>query len=146
MVPPGHRFRDEHAAWLASRCRRVETVELTKAEGLREAALGLARGWPFQIGYMLSPRRSLRRPTEWAQAEGYDLAYAYYIRSTEALRAVVPFVPVTFLALQLSSDAQHAAPFPNRGAGLGAGLLPLRAPAHGRLRGPASGATSAASS
>ncbi len=80
MVPPGHRFRDEHAAWLASRCRRVETVELTKAEGLREAALGLARGWPFQIGYMLS-RAQLAKATEWAQAEGYDLAYAYYIRS-----------------------------------------------------------------
>ena len=101
MVPPGHRFRDEHAAWLASRCRRVETVELTKAEGLREAALGLARGWPFQIGYMLS-HAQLAKATEWAQAEGYDLAYAYYIRSTEALRAVVPFVPATFLALQLS--------------------------------------------
>jgi polysaccharide biosynthesis protein PslH len=101
LVAPGHAFRDEHRAWLESRCRRVETVALGRAEGLAEAGRGLARGWPFQIGYLLS-RRQLARAAELARGEGYDLAYAYYIRSTEALLAAAPHVPVTFLALQLS--------------------------------------------
>src|SRR3954447_25291147 len=60
MVRRGHRCRDEHAAWRASRCRRVETVELTKAEGLREAALGLARGWPVHIGHTPSPAQQAK--------------------------------------------------------------------------------------
>ncbi len=101
LVPPGHRFRDEHEVWLRSRCRRMETIELGAARGLREAVLGLTRSWPFQIGYLLS-RRQLARAAEWAREGGYDLAYAYYIRSAEALLAAAPFVPVTFLALQLS--------------------------------------------
>lgn len=101
LAPPGHRFRDEHLAWLASRCRRVETVPHGRTEGLREAALGLARGWPFQIGYLLS-RGQLGRAAARARDGGYDLAYAYYIRSAEALLAASPSVPVTFMALQLS--------------------------------------------
>ncbi len=101
LAPPGHRFSDGHRAWLESRCRRVRTVELGRAEGLREAALGLARGWPFQIGYLLS-RRQLAEAAAWAREGGHDLAYAYYIRSAEALLAAAPFVPATFMALQLS--------------------------------------------
>lgn len=101
LAPPGHRFRDEHLAWLASRCRRVETVPHGRAEGLKEATLGLARGWPFQVGYLLS-RRQLDRAAAWARDGGYDLAYAYYIRSAEALLAAAPYVPATFMALQLS--------------------------------------------
>ena len=101
LAPPGHRFRDDHLAWLESRCRRIETVGLGKAEGLREAARGLLRGWPFQIGYLLS-RRQLGLAAAWARDGGYDLAYAYYIRSAEALLAAAPFVPATFMALQLS--------------------------------------------
>jgi glycosyltransferase involved in cell wall biosynthesis len=102
LTSPGHRFQAGHQAWLESRCRRVMTVELGKAEGLREAALGLARGWPFQIGYLLS-RRQLGQAAAWArEGGGYDLAYAYYIRSAEALLAAAPFVPATFMALQLS--------------------------------------------
>ena len=80
----------------------METIELGAARGLREAVLGLTRGWPFQIGYLLS-RPQLARAAESAREGGYrPLAYAYYIRSTEALLAAAPFVPVTFLALQLS--------------------------------------------
>lgn len=103
LVPPGHRFRDEHAAWLASRCRRMELIELGRAEGLRRAIPGLLCGWPFQIGYLLSERQ-LERAAAWAREGGYDLAYAYYIRSAEALLAAAPFVPVSFLALQLSQS------------------------------------------
>lgn len=98
---PGHRFLDEHEAWIRSRVRRFEKVPLSKPEGMREGALALAQGWPFQIGYLRS-RAQLAKAEEWARSEGYDLAYAYYIRSAEALKAASRFVPVTFLALQLS--------------------------------------------
>jgi hypothetical protein len=107
LMPPGHQVRPEHESWLRSRCRRVEMVPFGTSEGAVAAAAGLARGWPFQIGYLLS-RAQASRAAEWAQAESYDLAYAYYIRSAEALRAAAPHVPVTVLALQLSQTLNTA--------------------------------------
>lgn len=107
LTAPGHAFRPEHEAWLASRCRRLETIPLGRVEGMAQALLGLARGWPFQIGYLLS-RRQQARAAELAADGRYDLAYAYYIRSGEALRAVAAQVPVTFLALQLSQSLNTA--------------------------------------
>ena len=38
----------------------------------------------------------------WTTKRSYDLAYAYYLRSAEALRPATMSVPVSFLALQLS--------------------------------------------
>lgn len=107
LVPQGHAWDPAHLAWLQSRCRRVETVTLGKAEGMREAVAGLLRGWPFQIGYLLS-KAQRARAAELARAEGYDLAYAYYIRSAEALLAAVPHAPVSFLAMQLSQTLNTA--------------------------------------
>jgi polysaccharide biosynthesis protein PslH len=102
LVPKGHRWRAEHLAWLESRCRRVETIPLGVAESMKEGVRGLARGWPFQIGYLLS-RRQLARAAELAVTQDYDLAYAYYVRSAEALLATRRSrAHKTYLALQLS--------------------------------------------
>jgi glycosyltransferase involved in cell wall biosynthesis len=74
---------------------------------------GLAIGRPLQIGWFRS-QAQLDRVRQALAAEPYDVAYAYYIRSAEALRELrrnaetrrlgcrQPGRPVTFLAMQLS--------------------------------------------
>jgi polysaccharide biosynthesis protein PslH len=112
----GQRLRPEHLAWLHSRCRSVRFIEQHRLAGLWQAALGFLRGWPLQIGYLYVPAQ-IRAAEEAAAANSYDLAYAYYIRSAEALRALAGRVPTRFLALQLSQTlnterlAQNAARF-----------------------------------
>ena len=101
LIPPGYELRSDHAAWLESRCRRVELVPLGRIEGMIRAVKGWLRGWPLQIGLLWSAEQ--KRKAEEAVAErNYDLAYAYYIRSAEVLHAVRSHVPVSFMALQLS--------------------------------------------
>jgi polysaccharide biosynthesis protein PslH len=103
LAEPGCRLRPEHAAWLQSRCRRVELILHSLKRSLPRAAAGWLGGRPFQIGLLLSPPQ-LARVRELVAGERYDLAYAYYIRSAEALRAAHGADPalVTFMALQLS--------------------------------------------
>jgi sugar transferase (PEP-CTERM/EpsH1 system associated) len=103
LAAPGHVLRPEHEAWLRSRCRRVELVPHSLKRGLPRAVGGWLRGRPFQIGLLLSPSQ-LARVRELVDGGRYDMAYAYYIRSAEALREARRADPAlaTFMALQLS--------------------------------------------
>jgi glycosyltransferase involved in cell wall biosynthesis len=97
----GEALRPEHQRWLEARCRRVQLVEQDRRAAFWQGIKGFLRGWPFQIGYLHVPEQ-LRAARRAAVEHDYDLAYAYYIRSAEALRAVQTQVPTRFLALQLS--------------------------------------------
>ena len=90
-------------AWLESRCRSVELIPHSIKRSLPRALRGWLAGWPFQIGLLLSPPQ-LARVRELAGSRRYDMAYAYYIRSAEALREARRARPdlATFMALQLS--------------------------------------------
>jgi len=114
VIGKNHRMRPEHRAWLAAHSRSVRFVEQGRLGALIHAIVGFVRGWPLQIGYLYVPeqRAAARRA---AQEQRYDVAYAYYIRSAEALLAVDVRVPARFLALQVSQTlnterlAQNAA-------------------------------------
>ncbi|MCB2012377.1 MAG: glycosyltransferase [Geminicoccaceae bacterium] len=101
LASPGQTLRADHMAWLQSRCRRVEIVTLGRLESMINAIRGVLRGWPLQIGLLLSGEQR-RKAQEAVAANAYDLAYAYYIRSAEVLHAVKDRVPVSFMALQLA--------------------------------------------
>lgn len=101
LHPAGYTYKPEHKAWIESRCRRFESFELGKMGGLIQAGLGVLKGWPVQIGLM-NHQTQRARAVEWASAQDYDLAYAYYIRSSEILHTVKDRVGVSVLALQLS--------------------------------------------
>lgn len=101
LEPAGFEMRPEHKAWIESRTRRFEVFKTGKIAGLMKAGLGVLKGWPVQIGFMGSQSQK-SRAVELASAESYDLAYAYYIRSSEVLHAVHDQVGASFLALQLS--------------------------------------------
>ncbi|MEZ5823336.1 MAG: glycosyltransferase [Geminicoccaceae bacterium] len=101
LASPGHELREDHRRWLESRCRRVELVTLGRFESMVNAVKGVLRGWPLQIGLLLSGEQK-RKAEEAVAAENYDLAYAYYIRSAEVLHSVKDRVPVSFMALQLA--------------------------------------------
>jgi glycosyltransferase involved in cell wall biosynthesis len=101
LLAKGEKLRPEHRQWLEARCRSVRLVEQGKLAALWQGVVGWLRGWPFQIGYLRVPEQ-LAAVREVAAGRRYDLAYAYYIRSAEALRGLEGLVPVRFLALQLS--------------------------------------------
>lgn len=103
LCEPGQTLRPEHAAWLAGRCRSVELIPHSIKRSLPGGIRGWLAGWPFQIGLLLS-RGQLARVRELVATRRYDMAYAYYIRSAEALREARRTRPdlVTFMALQLS--------------------------------------------
>jgi glycosyltransferase involved in cell wall biosynthesis len=102
LLARGERLRPEHRQWLETRCRSVRLVEQGRLAALWQGVMGwLLRGWPFQIGYLLVPAQ-LRAVRAVAAERRHDLAYAYYIRSAEALRGLDGLVRVRFLALQLS--------------------------------------------
>ncbi len=109
----------EHEAWLQSRCRHLEILPHGRLGGLWRAARGWLRGWPAQIGYLYSPAQ-LARTRELLARQPYDLAYAYYVRSAEALELAKTRVATTFLALQLSQTlntrrlSETAASWPER--------------------------------
>ncbi len=113
------RLAPAHREWLESRCRRVEILPHSRTGGLLRAARGWLRGWPAQIGYLHSPAQ-LARTRALLARESHDLAYAYYVRSAEALRAATGRVAATFLALQLSQTlntrrlSETAASWPER--------------------------------
>ena len=101
IIGKGQELQPAHRAWLETRCRSVRLIEQHRLAGLLQAGLGLLRGWPLQIGYLYVPAQ-IEAVKESSSTEDYDLAYAYYIRSAEALRALEERVPTKFLALQLS--------------------------------------------
>ncbi|MDW8371440.1 MAG: glycosyltransferase family 4 protein [Geminicoccaceae bacterium] len=101
LLPPGSELSTEHARWLASRCRRSILIPHGRLSVLSGMVRGLMRGWPAQIGYFASARQAatIRRL---AATEEYDIVYAYYIRSAEAIRPVARAAKLSVLALQLS--------------------------------------------
>jgi len=101
LIAKGETLRPEHRRWLESRCRSVRLVEQGRLGALWQGLRGWLGGWPFQIGYLLVPAQ-LSAVQEAATTRCYDLAYAYYIRSAEALRRLEDLVPTRILALQLS--------------------------------------------
>ena len=103
LIGAGQSMRPEHEAWLRSRCRTVELIPHSLKRSAPRALQGWLAGRPFQIGLLLSPPQ-LARVRELATAHRYDMAYAYYIRSAEALREARRARPdlTTFMALQLS--------------------------------------------
>jgi glycosyltransferase involved in cell wall biosynthesis len=101
LLAKEQRLRPEHRQWLETRCRSVRLVEQGRLAALWQGIAGWLRGWPFQIGYLLVPEQ-LRAVREMAAIRRYDLAYAYYIRSAEALRGLEGLVTARVLALQLS--------------------------------------------
>ena len=103
LIEAGHTMRPEHEAWLRSRCRTVELIPHSLKRSAPRAVQGWLAGRPFQIGLLLSPAQ-LARVRALVAANHYDMAYAYYIRSAEALREASRAQPqlTTFMALQLS--------------------------------------------
>jgi sugar transferase (PEP-CTERM/EpsH1 system associated) len=98
----GQGLAPAHRAWLLSRCRRLTVLPQPWLRSAVTALRGLLVGRPLQIGWFRNPAQ-LRAVAEALRREPYDVAYAYYIRSAEALRRVRRGPgPVTFLALQLS--------------------------------------------
>jgi glycosyltransferase involved in cell wall biosynthesis len=100
----GRPLHPEHRAWLERRCHRLAVLPQSRLASALAALAGLAVGRPLQVGWFRHPGQ-----LAWARdalaREPYDIAYAYYVRSAEALRAVGrdrPEGPATFLALQLS--------------------------------------------
>jgi len=99
----GQKLAPAHRAWLESRCRRLEILPHASWRAACSALAGLPFRRPLQIGWFRNPRQ-LGMVQEALGREPYDIAYAYYIRSAEALRTVRgrPGGPATFLAMQLS--------------------------------------------
>jgi sugar transferase (PEP-CTERM/EpsH1 system associated) len=103
LISPGQAMRPEHEAWLRSRCRTIELIPHSLKRSAPRAVRGWLMGWPFQIGLLLSPTQ-LARVRALVAGHRYDMAYAYYIRSAEALREAARADPAltSFMALQLS--------------------------------------------
>ena len=101
------------------------------AQPARRRAAGFAAG-RSRSGSCSAPPSSPACANSWARC--YDMAYAYYIRSAEALREARRARPdlATFMALQLSQTL-NTERLARTAATLGPAVLPLRDPAHGRL-------------
>lgn len=104
----GEAISSEQRRWLELRCGRVVTFPQGPLRSVISLVRALLRGLPLQVGWFLNGRqiRAVRRAID---DGGYDIAYAYYIRSAEALRGLcpagaspLPGRPATFLAMQLS--------------------------------------------
>ncbi len=119
LLPGGRKLAPEHRAWLESRTRDLFLLDHPWPSGFLRALRGWLRGLPFQIGLLENPEQCALA-ARLARERGYDLAYAYYIRSAEALKRAAPHVGASFLALQLSQTlntarlAKTAASFPER--------------------------------
>ena len=93
-------------AWLRDRCRNVHAFPQGRWRSLTGLLRGVFRRWPLQVGWFHNRRQiaTLRRALS---SGAYDIGYAYYIRSAEALRGLGRGAsgrerPATFLAMQLS--------------------------------------------
>lgn len=119
LSPGGRQLKPEHRTWLRSRTRELHILPHRLPPALVRGSMAWLRGQPFQVGLLTSPAQNALAE-ELARSRRYDLAYAYYIRSAEALSRVCGLVPATFLALQLSQTlntgrlARTAASLPER--------------------------------
>jgi hypothetical protein len=136
LAPAGHRFRDDHLAWLESRCRGSR-----RSGSARPRACARRRGGSPAAGRSRSAtcsRAAARRGGGPGRGRaGHDLAYAYYIRSAEALLAAAPVRARHLHGAPAQPDPQHRAPErrPRRGRGSGPSTA-SSAPAWGPTRRP----------
>lgn len=99
----GEQLRPEHQRWLEAQCRSVRLVEQSRLAALWQGSIGVLRGWPLQIGYFYAPAQ-LAAIRALAAERNYDLAYAYGIRTAEALRHADGRIGARVLALQVSQS------------------------------------------
>jgi polysaccharide biosynthesis protein PslH len=100
----GEAITPEQRAWLERHCRRVETFRHGRLRQLLGAARSLLVGLPLQCGWFANPWQTAAVRAACAGG-AYDLAYAYLIRSAEAVRRLPgppASRPVTYLAMQVS--------------------------------------------
>jgi polysaccharide biosynthesis protein PslH len=100
----------EQRVWLDQRCRRLLVFRQPKARSILGLIGAVAVGKPMQVGWFTN-RAHIQAVRQAISLGQYDVAYAYYIRSAEALRAVCPADvepdlgrPPTILAMQLSQS------------------------------------------
>jgi glycosyltransferase involved in cell wall biosynthesis len=106
----GERPTPEQKAWLDQRCRQLLVFRQPIALSIFGLIRAVVAGKPMQVGWF-SNRAQIHAVRQAILLRQYDVAYAYYIRSAEALRAVClpdsePNVghPPTILAMQLSQS------------------------------------------
>jgi glycosyltransferase involved in cell wall biosynthesis len=106
----GEKPTPEQRAWLDQRCRQLVVVRQSTARSILELIRAVAAGKPMQVGWFTN-RAHIHAVRQAISFRQYDVAYAYYIRSAEALRAVCtaeaePDVgrPPTILGMQLSQS------------------------------------------
>lgn len=106
----GEKLTPEQRAWLDQRCRQILVFRQPTARSILGVIGAVAVGKPMQVGWFTnrSHIHAIRQAISFRQ---YDVAYAYYIRSAEALRAVCPADaqpdlgrPPTILGMQLSQS------------------------------------------
>lgn len=91
-------------SWLDRHCREVRTFRHGRLRRLLGAVRGLLSGLPLQCGWFTNALQTAA-VREACAAGDYDLAYAYLIRSAEAIRRSTRTPdgrPVTYLAMQVS--------------------------------------------
>ena len=92
--------------WAAARCARVEVFPQARWRRVLGVASALLCGKPLQVGWFANggQRRALRTAVA---GRGYDVVYAYTLRSAEAARGLHHMAagttpPATYLAMQVS--------------------------------------------
>ena len=100
----------EQRAWLDQRCRQLVVFRQPKANSILRLVGAVATGKPMQVGWFTN-RAHIQAIRQAISFRHYDVAYAYYIRSAEGLRALcaagiepTPGHPPTILAMQLSQS------------------------------------------
>jgi len=106
----GEKPTPEQMAWLDQRCRQILVFRQSTAQSILGLIGAVAVGKPMQVGWF-SNREHIHAVRQAISFRQYDVAYAYYIRSAEALRAVCPADakpdpshPPTILGMQLSQS------------------------------------------
>jgi glycosyltransferase involved in cell wall biosynthesis len=106
----GEKLTPEQRAWLDQRCRQLLVFRQPMARSILGLIRAVAVGKPMQVGWFTN-RAHIRAVQQAISLRQYDVAYAYYIRSAEALRAVCPAGaepdlgrPPTMLGMQLSQS------------------------------------------
>jgi polysaccharide biosynthesis protein PslH len=106
----GEKPTPEQREWLDQRCRQLLVFRQPRTRSILGLIGAVAVGKPMQVGWF-SNRAHIRAVRQAISFRQYDVAYAYYIRSAEALRAVCPTDskpdlrhPPTILGMQLSQS------------------------------------------
>jgi glycosyltransferase involved in cell wall biosynthesis len=100
----------QQMAWLDQRCRQLLVFRQSRARSILGLIGAVVVGKPMQVGWFTN-RAHIHAVRQAISFRQYDVAYAYYIRSAEALRAVCPADatpdlghPPTILGMQLSQS------------------------------------------